>query len=120
METKILSSIQEHWQQLRKESQELNFHKGQVLFYEGHYPYGIFIITDGEVQFTRAGLKSPNKHRLPCSMGEVIGLDTFLQGIPYCCSCTAQEKCHVIFISKTQLLPFLDINFHFQNKNFDF
>lgn len=103
----ILASLTNRWDELLRGGQELEFHEGQVLFYEGHVPYGAFVLLEGDVEFRREGIPSDKSHRIKSPNGEIIGLGVIAGEAPYCCTCTATGDCRVIFISKTQLLPLL-------------
>ena len=83
------------------------FGEGQVLFYDGHYPYGLFVILEGEVGFAKEGVPCSGDHFWESPRGRVIGLDSFVKGTSSCCTSRATRRCRVVFISKTQLLPFL-------------
>lgn len=98
----FLSSIDSHWENLLREGKELYFQAGQVLFYEGHNPYGIFVLLTGDVHFSRE-VGTADDHRESFSKGVVLGLEAFLEEKPYCCTCTASRPTQVVFISKTQL-----------------
>lgn len=106
MKESFLKKIKEHWDELLKEGQTLKFGKGQVLFYEGHNPYGLFVIKSGKVRFTKDGKLCRGNHLWLTSKGDVVGFDSFFDGVPYCCTCTSQD-CQVVFVSKTQLLPYM-------------
>lgn len=82
----------------------MTFHKGQVFFYEGHTPYGLFVLKSGGVQFSKDETACGEEHLWSSPNGKVVGLHPFFDETPYCCTCTAKQDCKVIFISKTQLL----------------
>ncbi|MDO8462547.1 MAG: cyclic nucleotide-binding domain-containing protein [Deltaproteobacteria bacterium] len=107
MVERVLSSLKEHWDHLLKEGQELSFRKGQALFYEGHVPYGIFVLRSGKVQFVRGDDSCGEEpHLVQASKGKIIGLSHFFEESPFCCTCVALSDCKLTFISKTQLHPF--------------
>jgi len=107
-------SLKEKWDDLLKQGQSISFKAGQVLFYEGHLPYGLIVIQSGKVLFSKWGRPSSEK-KTPCGEEHVVclgptkvfGIQPFFEGVPYCCSCTAASDCEGVFISKTQLLPLL-------------
>ncbi|MBI1909489.1 MAG: cyclic nucleotide-binding domain-containing protein [Deltaproteobacteria bacterium] len=106
MQEETLLSLKTHWNELLKQGQPLSFRKGQVLFYEGHIPYGLFIVQSGKVRYTRESGSCRAEHHVSSSEGEVLGLSHFFEENPYCCTCTASQNCQVVFISKSQLLPY--------------
>ncbi len=103
----FISSLESQWETVRREGQPLSFRKGQVLFYEGHYPYGLFVLMSGQVSFTREGIPSGDDHRWPFLKREAIGVEALVKNEAYCCTCTAVRDCQAVFLSKTQLVPFL-------------
>ncbi len=107
MDEKILTALMDNWEDLFREGQHLLFRKGQVFFYEGHQLYGLFVLREGAVEFTRGNCHQDEEHRWNSPNGVVLGLRPFFDDSPSCCTCTACEDCQVIFISKTQLVPFL-------------
>lgn len=70
------------------------FQKGQILFYEGHIPCGLFIIKEGRVEFS----SEKTRHDVPAP---VVGFQHILDQTPYCATCTAATKVKAIFLSKT-------------------
>lgn len=107
MDEKILRSLKKKWPSLVKQGQPLKFHKGQVLFYEGHDPYGVFVVQTGKIRFERMERNlCGEEHLWTAPQGEVIGLQPFFDEHPYCCSCLALSDCEVLFIPKSQLLSF--------------
>lgn len=108
MKAAIIQSISRSWKELIKEGQSLTFRKGQVLVYEGHSPYGIFVVHSGKIKFSEGGTPCVIEHVWESPDGKVVGLHHFFEQTPFCCTCTATQNCQVIFISKTQLLPFFE------------
>jgi len=96
-----------HLKRLSEEGEDLSFQKGQVLFYEGHTPYGLYLLVKGKVDFTRGGQPCHEKHFCKTAAGEVIGWEPFFNQVSSNCTCSAITDCQVVFISKSQLLPFL-------------
>ncbi len=88
---------------LLKSGQPFSFKKGQVLFYEGHSPYGLFVLQSGDVKFSSPCQGCLEEHSPMLQKEKVLGLKPFFEGTPYCCTCTAKKNCHGIFVSKTQL-----------------
>lgn len=94
----------DHWEVLLKEGQPLLFRKGQVIFYEGHQPYGLFVLKEGNVHFTHGNCSCDEEHQWASPKGLVLGLRPFFDGSAFNCTCTANENCRAVFISKTQLM----------------
>ena len=107
MQEKTLASIRANLGELLKGGQKLTFRKGQVLFYEGHIPYGVFVIRSGSVNFEQGETPCKDEHLWVSTQGKVVGLRQVLDGTPSCCTSLATEDCETTFISKTLLLPYL-------------
>ena len=101
----ISGSLKSHWEDLLKNGQSLVFKKNQVLFYEGHMPYGVFVLQSGRVHFDQA--KNACHDNVNVIPGQAMGVESFCRDEPYCCTCVADEDCKVVFLSKTQLMPYL-------------
>lgn len=108
METPIVSQLRENWDDLLQGGQELGFKSGQVIAYGGHDPYGLIVVLEGKVEFSKEGIPCREGHLWKAPKGSVVGLEPFFRQTPFCCTCKAIEDCRTIFISKTQLLPFLE------------
>lgn len=108
MNKKVISTLTEHWSDLLEGSQEMTFSRNQVLFYEGHYPYGLFVLVSGEVSFTKNGQPCRGSHLWKSPKGEVIGVESLTSDAPSCCTSTAVQDSKVLFIPKSRLLPFLE------------
>ena len=111
MKQETLSHLSKDWDKLILEGKKMAYKKGQVLFYEGHEPYGIFALDTGTVTFVRktdqgedvVDVLCGEAHTNSVSRWRVLGLSVLIDGTTYCCTCTASEDCKVVFISKTQL-----------------
>jgi CRP-like cAMP-binding protein len=91
------------WDASVSEGQPIDFKRGQVLFYEGHIPYGVFVILSGHVSLVEGHSPCLHEHSRMSPQGLVFGLDAALEGIPSCCTCVADEDCRAVFVSKTLL-----------------
>ena len=88
------------WKQALQESTILHFNKGQVIFYQGHQPYGIFVIKSGSVVFTSQDHEEKEIHLLaPQKMP--IGIDFIMGNETYPYSAVACSDVVVFFINKT-------------------
>ncbi|MBI2066455.1 MAG: cyclic nucleotide-binding domain-containing protein [Deltaproteobacteria bacterium] len=92
-----------HWEDLVRKGEELVFRKGQVLFYEGHQPYGVYVVKSGEFSFAKEGVPCRGSHVDKVGSLKVLGLHDFFNGKPFCCTCTATADCRLIFLSRSQL-----------------
>lgn len=82
---------------IAKNMTPLVFQKGQVLFYEGHIPFGFFVIKEGKVGFSSG--KSQNE-----TVEQVVGIQNVLSETPYSATCTAQTLVRAVFVPKSTVL----------------
>jgi CRP-like cAMP-binding protein len=74
-----------------------SYHKyrtGQIIFYEGHLPYGIFILTSGEVEI-KYGNSKTERVKSPA----FLGISAFLNNIAYSGTVKADSNCEIYFLS---------------------
>lgn len=68
-----------HWKEMIKESALVEYKKGQVIFYEGHVPFGVFIFVSGKVS-----LQTKSKDAAKAAPLNVpVGVDAFFDKTPY-------------------------------------
>ncbi len=108
MESASAEALREHWSDLIQRGEVLHFHPGQVLCYEDHAPYGLFVIKQGVVECQRGGKPCTESHFWQSPDGkQVIGIHHLAEGAILCCTCTATSDCEVLFLSKSEILPLL-------------
>lgn len=86
---------------LMDQAVHLSFKKGQVLFYKGHRPHGVFLLLGGHVQLSAQFFQE-------CQLGrekiKVVALDNLVNEEPYQENCIAQDNVSVCFLSKQTLI----------------
>ncbi len=99
----------EKWNALIKSGQALIFHKGQALFYEGHFPYGVYWVRQGDVRFTHRGrcVEKHDKQSAKTTQGRWLGFSELALSRVHCCTCEAVSDCEVIFVNRNQFLSLL-------------
>lgn len=75
----------------------LVYQKGQVLFYEGHVPYGLFVIKKGRVKLVKG--HKPLKDIE--SSTPILGYQHLISETHYCASCLAETEVKAVFLPKT-------------------
>lgn len=80
------------------------FQKGQMIFYEDHWPLGVHIHASGPIRFLRREKKVVPECRAPC----LIGLRILLAGAQYPCSAVALGHVWAGFISRSSIKAILD------------
>ena len=102
MEKDFSALSEKQWKQAISKGQALTFHRGQVLFYEGHLPYGVFLIRSGHVELSSCG-ENCAAESWSTPEGKIFGISHVLSGSPFCCTGTAAVDCEVVFIAKSEL-----------------
>ena len=104
----LLEFLEKDWKKISVHSSPVAFKTDQTIFYEGHHPYGLFVILKGRVRFVAGDCPSPHpEHHFRIEQGDVVGLPHVWDDTPACCSCVADTDCEALFISKTLLLQHL-------------
>ena len=75
---------------------------GQTLFYEGHYPYGVYVIHSGTLAL-KARKRSRSK-RILVSSGSAVGLDLILEDRPFPWTGVIQEDVEISFLARTEAI----------------
>lgn len=78
-----------------------NFHRsGQVLFYEGDHPSGLYCINQGKVKLTKMGEAGREQIVRLAREGDVVGYRALVSGTPYELTATVIEEASVCFIPR--------------------
>ncbi len=78
-----------------------NFHRsGQVLFYEGDYPSGLYCINRGKVKLTRTGEAGREQIVRLAREGDSVGYRALVSGTPYQLTATVIEDASICFIPR--------------------
>jgi CRP/FNR family transcriptional regulator, polysaccharide utilization system transcription regulator len=93
-----------------------NFYKkGQVIFFEGNYPDGLFCIRDGKVKVFKIGSTGKEQIIRFAKNGDLLGYRALLTTDTYSASASALEDSHICFIRKETIFE----NFK-SNNNFSY
>jgi CRP-like cAMP-binding protein len=88
------------------------YRKGQVIYYEGNYPQGLFCIYKGKIKISTIGRKGKEQIVKFKGHGEVLGYRALLNDEPYNATATAISDCEVCHISKNTFLNTLEKSKH--------
>lgn len=88
------------------------YRKGQVIYYEGNYPQGLFCIYTGKVKISTIGIKGKEQIVKFKGSGEVLGYRALLNDEPYNATATAISDCEICHISKNSFLATLEKSKH--------
>lgn len=105
-EEKIYESIKDHLEEIKSQGENLSYAKGQVVFYEGHSPFGFFLLKKGEVVLS-SEVDSPGLVGGRKKHDNFLGLVHLVSDTPYCTTCKAMGDVEVVFYPKSVLLAFL-------------
>lgn len=83
------------------------YETGQVLFYQGHHPYGLYIIYSGILSLHN-GSQNKEKRVLQIQSGTVLGLRELLSNKMYPLTGTIQGETYVSFVEKTRVLDWIE------------
>lgn len=81
------------------------FKPGQIIFYEGHIPYGLFILLDGTIEIC---VDNTSEKLEGCA---ILGINSFLNTRYYPVTAKAITTCKVNFLSKTAFHELSDKNY---------
>lgn len=79
----------------------ISYKKGQMIFYEGNHPQGLYCIYSGKVKIHKLGHDGKDQILRLAKKGNVIGYRALLSDDNYHASATAIEDCLICFFSKT-------------------
>lgn len=103
-----IEKFDRQWKDFLSRGQVLNFKKGQVLFYEGHFPCGVFILLTGKVSILD---KQGHEHKeISLPLYQTLGIDLLLTAQPYSFTAMCQSDTSALFLSKTILHEILDLS----------
>lgn len=102
MISKFHQLLTERWDLLLEKGTVIDYKEDQYLFYEGHHPYGLFVVLSGKV-----GLFKKKENQDVC-LGQLplnyeIGMDFLACQLPYDFSARAETPSKVLFIPKSIL-----------------
>jgi CRP/FNR family transcriptional regulator len=91
MELSALSTSKSH----------ISYRKGQLIFYEGNHPQGLYCIYSGKVKIHKLGHDGKDQILRLAKKGNVIGYRALLSDDNYHASATAIEDSQICFFPKT-------------------
>jgi CRP/FNR family transcriptional regulator len=86
------------------------YKKGQVLFNEGSYPFGVYCINDGKIKLSHQGDDGKEQIIRLLKAGDVLGYRALLSGDRYSASAVALEDTAVCFIPKDLFVKVLKLD----------
>ena len=89
------------------------FKKGQVIFYEGNHPHGMYCIYTGKVKISKLGDEGKEQIVRFAGEGELLGYRSALNNESYKATATAMEDCYICHIPKEKFSEVLNNNSNF-------
>jgi len=86
------------------------FKKGQVIFYEGNHPHGMYCIYKGKVKISKLGDEGKEQIVRFAGEGELLGYRSSLSSESYKATATAMEDCYICHIPKDKFSDVLNNN----------
>jgi len=83
------------------------YKKGQVIFYEGNYPSGLFCINKGKIKIYKLGESGKEQIVRLAKIGDIIGYRALVSGEPYRGSAEALEDAVLCHIPKESFLSIM-------------
>ncbi|MFB6455927.1 Crp/Fnr family transcriptional regulator [Chitinophaga sp. Hz27] len=84
-----------------------SYKKGQVIFHEGAYPFGVFCINDGKIKLSHSGDDGREQIVRLVKAGDIMGYKALLSNERYTATATALEDSSICFIPKDLFLGIL-------------
>lgn len=82
--------------------EHLNYKSGQVIFYEGHKPYGVYVLKKGRVRLFRRNEEAEKLVRIVVP-GHILGVDEVAESQSFAFGARAETDVSVSFFSRSCL-----------------
>lgn len=105
-EEKRYNRLRDSLDRMMRDGNPVHYRKGQVVFYEGHHPCGVYFLKKGKVSLNESAAGGDTK--IHPTADKLLGLMHLLSDTPYCSTCTAEDEVDTIFIPKATVLHCLD------------
>ncbi|MBK6525136.1 MAG: Crp/Fnr family transcriptional regulator [Crocinitomicaceae bacterium] len=86
------------------------YKKGQVIFYEGNYPHGLYCIFKGKVKVSKLGDEGKEQIVRISGNADTLGYRSLLCNEPYKATATALEDSYVCYLSKKRFFELMESN----------
>ena len=107
MDTSPAHIIQSHWPALIERGYRIIMYPGQIVFYVGHIPHGLYILHFGTVEFSAMTHECLKESPLHAPSARMLCLQHVLDAAPYCCTCTVVETCVFTVVPRAQIQTFV-------------
>ncbi len=86
------------------------FQKGQVIFFEGNYPLGVFCISQGRVKLYKTDLEGKELMLRIAQPGDYLGYRALVSEQPYSATAEALEPTHACFFNRNDFFQLTEGN----------
>lgn len=86
--------------ELQKEKSHLIFNYGELIFKEGQFPSGMYIVTNGKVKVSKYGFEGREQIMRFAKEGDILGYRAMVSEEKYSCSALAVTETRLCFVSK--------------------
>ncbi|MBX7225711.1 MAG: Crp/Fnr family transcriptional regulator [Chitinophagales bacterium] len=87
-----------------------SYKKGQQIFHENTYPFGLYCISSGKIKIARTGDEGKEQIIRLAKAGDILGYRALLSGDKYSCYAEAIEDSSLCFIPKDEFLNLVNKN----------
>lgn len=105
VETIPYKKIQKHLGSIVLAEERLDFKEGQIIFYEGHEPYGIYVLRKGRIRLYQKLDGGEEKLIQVLEPGNLFGEKAFLNHESYDANARAETDASVSFFSRVVFSP---------------
>lgn len=84
------------------------YKKGQVVFYEGNHPMGLFCLQSGKIKIYKTGVEGKEQIVRFAKPGDFLGYRALISNELYTASAAAMEDCKICLIDKHVFFNLLD------------
>ena len=103
-----------------KELEDLNFSKscnyykkGQIIFFEGNYPDGLYCIREGKIKVFKTGREGKEQIIRLANSGDLLGYRALIAGEKYSASTSTLEDSYICFVRKDAVFELFKKNSSF-------
>jgi len=89
------------------------YKKGQIVFFEGNYPDGLFCLREGKIKIYKTGPEGKEQIIRLAKTGDVLGYRALISGEHYNATAATLEDSRVCFIRKEAIFNLLKTNSNF-------
>ena len=87
----------------------INFQKGQLIYFEGNTPLGVYIVKEGKVKTTKCGSNGKEQIIRILRAGEIINYSELITGKKFKSTARAMQDSALFFIGKEEFVKYLKL-----------